>query len=1133
MRWAGGKSSAIEKIDNGVFDIRKASLLALFFASGSTSLAYEVLWTKILTLSIGTNVIAVSAVVSSFMGGLALGAYAIGDRIDRYSNPLKIYAYLELGVGLWAIILLPLLKISSPLYARLQFAFGLSGTAHNLIVFILAFFPLLVPAVLMGGTLPSLLSHIERSAGKKKGGIGTNVSLLYGVNTCGAVFGTVTCGFFLIGKAGIVMTNLLTASVNLVIFVIAWILSSRWEPLTVKSRAGDEEFSNRADQMSRPGQDALRRNILITLYVASGFTALAYEIVWTRVLIHYVGTTSYAFTLMLAIYLLGIGAGSFIYRLLKNIRDISIFHFGVAELLIGFTGGMGVLAVVLLTSFHLSLLGATDSYWWKEALIIMLASGSLMILPTLILGFAFPLVSELVSEGKLRAGKDVGIVYSANTLGSIAGSMAAAFLFLPLLGSGGSILLFSAINLVIAGIAFMMTNLRLSIPFATASFALAIILPVLLPSSIHSHMFPEEATLFLDEGSEATVAVIRDQDALTLDFKRMIVDGNALSGSDYSGRRYMKLLGHLPLILCEDPEKVLVICLGTGMTLGACSRHEDVDQLICVEISPEVVKAARQFTRENYAVLDGGRARLVIGDGRNFLLAYPGTLDVITLEPPPPRARGVVNLYSKDFYELCKMRLSERGVMAQWIPLHDQTEEDVKILIKTFTSVFDHTTAWLIEREDLCLIGTVKPLYLELEYLTNRIRDVRDELADIDIHDAWDLLALYIADEGGLNRYCGEVPVITDDLPLIEHFLSLPWNRTIVSIPGIKAPEKSFLEELLLHRTSLKRCLRWKPESGEAAELLRHRLAMEFFLDGVIHSQRGMVNVGLEEIRKAMRLIPHSEYFKHYLGISSLQRSELEEMLVNNRGDARTVLLRYGFLELEEDNHEKAREVFEKYISLFPDHAVGYLYLAMVYEELGDLDAAEATYMKLAQLSPDQEAFTSRRLSVLEARERVSGTVESLDKLASLYWQDGRYEEAARVYAEMVRSYPSSEPARYNLAASLEAMGDCIDALDEYEIALQLDPGVDETRNNIDKLKVLFAIMSEFPEKVVLSDGTEVDIGFENPGTWAVLGRLYARNDEYWKASRALKRALALDPDYGEARAMLETLEGIIKEEIE
>ena len=532
------------------------------------------------------------------MGGLALGAYIVGRRIDRTSNPLRVYAFLELGVCVWAILLFPLLQAARPLYAKIQFMSGLSGTFHSLIIFFLAALPLLPPAIFMGATLPSLLSFLERSGGSGRSGIGRNVRLLYGLNTLGAVVGTLICGFVFIGRIGLVRTDVLTASLNLILFLTALFLSSRWEPLKPVSGIWIRGDAPVPGESKYGGYGTSRRNLLILLYAASGFTALAYEIIWTRILIHYVGTTYYAFALMLAIFLFGIGVGSIVFRWISRRILISIFHFGVTEFLIGIFGGLGLVGVTWLSSLHESLLEAAGGGWWGEAVIILLASGSLMILPTFLFGIAFPMVSEIISKNRLEAGRNVGIVYSANTVGSIGGAMAATFLVIPLLGTGGGVILCSVINLAIAAIAFLIDARRRTVIFTAAAAIVAVLMPALLPSSVLNRMFPEEVTLFEEEGSEATVAVIRDQGPLSLDFKRMIVDGNALSGSDYSGRRYMRLLGLLPVLLCENPERVLVICLGTGMTLGASASHERTREVLCVEISPEVARAARQFRSE-------------------------------------------------------------------------------------------------------------------------------------------------------------------------------------------------------------------------------------------------------------------------------------------------------------------------------------------------------------------------------------------------------------------------------------------------------------------------------------------------------------------------------------------------------
>jgi spermidine synthase len=1066
------------------------------------------------------------------MGGLALGAYSVGKRVDRARNPLRLYAFLELGIGLWALLLLPILGFLPSLSARGEFLSGQSGGLHDLALFFLLSLPLLPSAVMMGGTLPALLSHVARTRQGREG-IAMSTGLFYGMNTLGAVTGTIASGFTLIGKLGVSRTNLVVVLVNLLIFAVAFLLSLRYRPAEEKAQPVLKRERPRKREPVHAPITSGRRKLLLLLYAASGFTALAYEIVWTRILIHYVGTTIYAFTLMLSLFLLGISAGSLAERVLERGRRLSVFHFGATELLIGATGSLGLLGIALLPSLHIFLVRAAGHEWWEEAAIIIAASGSLMLIPAFLFGVAFPLVCGLLSGEKERAGGDVGAVYAANTVGSIAGSLSAAFLLIPFLGSGPSVHFLSSLNLAIAGISFLIAGGRKGLTFTAVSFMLAVLLPVLVPSSRHLSMFPEEVTLMREEGAEATVAVIRDQGVLEFDIKRMIVNGNALSGSDYSGRRYMRLLGHLPVLLCDDPGRVLVICLGTGMTLGACSRHDRVRELSCAEISPEVVKAAKQFTRENYAVLDGGRARVIIGDGRTVLLSSPGTFDVITLEPPPPRSKGVVNLYSKDFYELCKAKLSGNGVMAQWVPLHDQSMEDVKILIRTFTSVFAHTTAWLVERHDLCLVGTMEPSLPGPVDLETRIAGVREELAEIDIVSVWDLLSLFVADKEGLDRYCGAVPVITDDRPLIEHFLSLPWNRSIVSLPQAAGSGSSFLEEILLHRTSLVEHLGGGMPETLDQDYLLHRIAMERFLDGIISSDRGLDANGLDEIRRASRLMPQNGYYRHYLGASEDQRREIEEALVRGRGDARLALSRYGSLELENGNYERAAEIFAKYTSLFPDDPAGFLYEGVAREQRGEFHEARSAYGRAELLAEDGKEAVRRHLAVLDARERVSqdSSLESMGSLAAVLWESERYKEAADVYAGLVRRDPRDELPRYNLAACLDAEGDYLRALEEYEAAFLLRPDVEETRNNIDKLRILLAVTAERPRRVVRVDGTEVEVGYEDPSTRALLGSLYARNEEYGRATRELMRALAVRPDYEEARTMLRAIETMMKGE--
>jgi len=315
---------------------------------------------------------------------------------------------------------------------------------------------------------------------------------------------------------------------------------------------------------------------------------------------------------------------------------------------------------------------------------------------------------------------------------------------------------------------------------------------------------------------------------------------------------------------------------------------------------------------------------------------------------------------------------------------------------------------------------------------------------------------------------------------------------------------------------------------------LRHRLAMDHFLEGVIYSDMGLPVRGLIETRIAGHLVSTSDYFKHYLGTSSDQRVELEDKLVKGIGETGQILSRYGYLEFEEGHYEKAREIFEKYVSLFPGEASGYLHLAMTYEELGDLESARLAYERTAQLDPDGSEVIAEKIQILKARRKAtpSGDLSDLDALAVLYWQNERFKEAEEIFVEMVRVAPQSELARYNLASALEAQGYYFEALDEYEAALDLDPGVEETVINVTKLRMMLAVKSEYPQGVVLPDGNKITVDPMDPVTHTILGRLCARNENYLKAARYLKRALALRPDYAEAQSMLEMVETLLAEEM-
>ena len=647
---------------------------------------------------------------------------------DISRHPLFIYGTLELLIGIYALFFPLIYGWLTPLYLSLSSGYLQTSTITSIRFFI--GIAVLIPPALIGGTLPPVV----RFAAGRSGYVGRSLASLYSINTIGAVAGCFLAGFFLIGAYGVTVTMEITAGVN--VLIAALVFSGIGTGVWKGSGEAKQEKVSRKDiprrQSGKPLTASTSRLIMIVVFI-SGFVSLAYEVIWTRMLIHFTGTTTYAFTSILVTFLMGLGVGSAIARVLLRRTKNRWMILAAIQALIGISAALSTNMIDLLSTadFHLlSFLSIPSTGQWQSGLLLSLIKNSIVLfLPALFMGISLPLAVGIVRREVNSAGKAVGALFSLNTIGSIAGSFMAGFIMIPLLGTGWSVSILVILNMLLSLLLILFPgdpddNRRRSLKFAVGVFVMMIILIGGTGKSMYKNIYAEESLVFFAEGPSSTVAVVSDEDPLNPHFLRMFVNGNGLSGTDYSGQRYMKLLGHLPVILSGGaPTEALVICLGTGMTLGAVNRYPSLERIDCVEISPEVVEAVAAFATENGNVLQDPRVNILIGDGRNYLMTTSRTYDLITLEPPPPRSAGVVNLYSREFYQLAAHRLSPGGVLCQWIPLHNQSEEDIKALIRTFMDVFPSTNCWLAERNELILTGSMLPHAIDMKQLDTIFQD--------------------------------------------------------------------------------------------------------------------------------------------------------------------------------------------------------------------------------------------------------------------------------------------------------------------------------------------------------------------------------------------------------------------------
>ena len=733
--------------------LRYFALLA--FLSGTAALTYQVFWVRQLGLVVGVDVYAVTTCVSAFFGGLAIGSAVFGRWADRLQRPLWAYALLELGIGVTGVVATIAMAHAAPLFVRLQQSVG---PLAWLLPFVLVGFP----AFLIGGTLPLLFRAWSPQAHIAEGG-----GMLYAINTAGGIAGALITPFLLIGQFGVRDSSLIAASVNCCVAAGALALTTKKAPAVEPALAAEE-----------PNLGRQQRTALI-LYGVSGGVALGYEVIWSQAIVPFLSTRSFAFAVVLATYLAGLVIGSAVYARYADRLDYPWDIFGVlisAAGIIAFLQvvGLGRWLLVLQTQAETLVASVSGSILVGMCARFAVAALSVVFVPTLLLGAAFPVVLKL-AVGPRQIGRDIGEVLAFNTLGGIVGTLLTGFVLVPTLGLVRSLAFLAIAAVGIGAFAVFYGPARLIVRRTVLATGVAAVACAFLasPNSLAKALAVARRggeVVFYRESAAGTVAVLQEPKEKG-DFRRLYIQGVSNSGDAMPSLRYMRLQALLPLIIAtNEPKSALVIGYGTGITTGALLAFDSLDKRVCVELLPGVVQASPLF-RGNYSAANDPRIQMRVGDGRRELLRSAEHYDLITLEPPPPSAAGVANLYSTNFYELATKRLQPGGMLAQWLPLGAQNDEDSRALVRSFIDIFPYATVWTTELHEMLLVGSFEPIELDVDRISRRFQQpaVAAALQEVGIHSPAALLSTWIADRASLAQYAGNTPPVTDDRPSVEY----------------------------------------------------------------------------------------------------------------------------------------------------------------------------------------------------------------------------------------------------------------------------------------------------------------------------------------------------------------------------
>jgi spermidine synthase len=731
----------------------------LLFFSGTAALIYQVLWIRQLTLVVGVEVYSITIAVSAFFAGLAAGGAFLGRIADRWSRPLLGYALLEFAVAFMGISATFALGHAARTFVVMQDHLGFLAWA-------IPFLLVGVPAFFMGGTLPvAVRAQTPAFANIAKAG-----GWVYAANTAGGISGALLVPFLLVPHLGVIGTSVAAAILNVFAAGLALILRGK----------GESDLPTIDREIASVGGRAAQSRTALILYGVSGGIALGYEVVWSQALAQFLSTRVFAFSIVLATYLGGLVIGTALYaRFGHAFRDT----WGTFGFLITAAGVIAVLEIAALSLWQLRI--QFDAGNWAFALTgselaracaqFLVAALGVVFLPTVLLGAAFPAVLKLAANSD-HAGRDVGVVLSLNTAGGIIGTLLTGFFLIPVLGLVRALSLLAIAAAMVGALAAVLgpATTRKMRWLVLGMGTLAVVVGVLTPPDRLERLLLTTrgggALLFYEESRGGTVAIAEHLSGDNA-FRRLYIQGVSNSGDAMPSLRYMRLQALLPLLIHRGkPRSALVIGFGTGITTGALLRYPQLEKRVCAELLPAVVRAGDLFP-ENYNAAHDSKVQIRVRDGRQELLRSEEKYDLITLEPPPPSAVGVVNLYSRDFYQLARKRLDQDGMLAQWLPISTQNDEDTRSLVRSFLDVFPYATLWTTELHEMLLVGSNAPMELDAREITTRFADpkITATLSAVGIASPAALLATYVTDRQGLERYVSNAPPVTDNDPRIEY----------------------------------------------------------------------------------------------------------------------------------------------------------------------------------------------------------------------------------------------------------------------------------------------------------------------------------------------------------------------------
>lgn len=757
-------------------------LYLLAFLSGAAALTYEVTWARQLSLTFGRTTLAASVVVGGFLGGMGIGAWLYHLVQERLGRPLVIYAALEISIAIAAAVVTIIFEGLPGTFAVLLHAIP-AGPLLSLFRVVSVFVLLLVPAALMGATFPALCT----AAIHDRSEVDRHLGMIYGLNTLGAAAGALVAGVFLIQALGLRGSVWVGNGLNLLIGITALLLVRRF-----RSAAGSRREEPTGETVIPTDLPFRLTGAVILL---SGFTTLGYEILWFQAFRPLVGNSTFALSIVLVVFLLGLGSGGLLLRRVvargQPEFDLARCQFGIALLS---TLAIGIVAVLAESSqFVGTLTDGSHAFralpWGVRLLVHGGLSMVLMFPPTILMGLTFPLASRLFLGDVRQLGVRVGGAYLLSSIGSILGAVLAAMTVLPLLGSVAGTRMFAALNLLL-GVAVLVSlriprreRLRIAVPVSLALLLLIVIFPERVRvMGFVTERLPSLVFTFEEEGDLGTVQVLEDRHQPSV--KGMAIDGTFIGASrDWSFPLYSKqiLIAHLPMLLDNRIRSALQIGLGSAVTLDALATYPTLERIDSVEINDAVVRASLRF--EESRVFSDPRVRVIVEDALHLLLRSEETYDVVVSDGKQ-NAEMASNwkLLSQEFYSLALSRLSEHGLFVQWLPIH-VLHSDFRTILRTAAQVFPELDVFYDPPTSVILVGGRHSLVgrPRMEQASYEALRIAEDLRGLSIPGPSTLLQSWIAGREEVLESVGSGPLNT-------------WNRAPLEFAPYRASPKDLAE---------------------------------------------------------------------------------------------------------------------------------------------------------------------------------------------------------------------------------------------------------------------------------------------------------------------------------------------------